>query len=97
MEKVQLMEEAIGLIFDELKYAEEKHPGFPTDPMIATMIMTEECGEAVKAANDFAFSEAPLDGWMKEVAQTGAMALRILISQRLMKEDGFQVKRNVRP
>jgi len=65
--------------------------------MIATMIMTEECGEAVKAANDFAFSEAPLDGWMKEVAQTGAMALRILISQRLMKEDGFQVKRNVRP
>ena len=45
------------------------------------LILAEECGEAIKAVNDYIESEerpAALTQFLYEVAQTGAVARRIL-------------------
>jgi len=41
--------QALELILTELRKAEEKHPGWPTDPCRRMMIIAEESGEAVQA------------------------------------------------
>jgi hypothetical protein len=78
--------EAIQLIMDELVSAEAKHPLFPNDPIHAVAIMAEECGEAVQAAIDFVYQDGIAHRQVnrrklqKELAQTGAMAVRNLIN-----------------
>ncbi len=76
------IEEVIDHIFHELKAAEEKHPGFPQDPVYMAAIMAEEAGESVQAALDIVMKGVDKDyvKFKKEVSQTGAMEIRILLS-----------------
>lgn len=67
------------MIFIELRRAEEKHPGWPDDPIHAVAIMVEEAGEAIQAAIDVYYNNRRSDDLKKELAQTGAMAIRALL------------------
>ncbi|MHB8149962.1 MAG: hypothetical protein ACYDIB_07345 [Desulfobulbia bacterium] len=69
----------IGLIFEELRLAEAKHPGWPEDQIHAAAILAEEVGEVVKAAIDHEWAGGSIDEIRKEAAQVGAMALRLLL------------------
>ena len=71
---------AISLIFSELRKAESKHPSFPTDPVYAVAIMVEEAGESMKAALDYVYAGKDIGELILELAQTGAMAIRCLLS-----------------
>jgi NTP pyrophosphatase (non-canonical NTP hydrolase) len=74
-----LMEQAIDLMFAELRKAEAKFPGWPEDPVHGAAIVAEEAGELVKAALDFYYGRSKWIRQMeKEAAQTAAMALRFL-------------------
>lgn len=70
----------IDRIFAELNKAEKKFPGWPMDPVHGAAILGEEAGEALQAALDYYYGRAiSLDKLKKEVAQTGAMAIRMLL------------------
>ncbi len=71
--------DAIDLIFQELRKAEEKHPGWPDDVVHAVAIMVEEAGEAMQAALDVHYRGRGIEDLRIELAQTGAMAIRALI------------------
>lgn len=79
---MRLESEAIGLILEELHRAEEKHPRWPDDVIHAVGILVEEAGEAMQAALDLTYANGDLDHLRKELAQTGAMAVRALINLR---------------
>lgn len=74
---------AIEYIFQELRAAEKKHPGWPTDLVYASAILNEEAGELTQAVLDYSFKPEHdpelLEKVMREAAQTGAMAMRFLI------------------
>lgn len=72
-------EKAIALVFDELRKAEAKHPGWPEDKIHAVGILVEEAGEAMQAAIDCTYSGADVEKLRIELAQTGAMAIRALL------------------
>ncbi len=73
-------DEAISMIIGELRKAEEKHPGWPQDPIHAVGIIIEEVGEAMKEAVDVTFNGKTRDDLIKELAQAGAMAIRALMN-----------------
>lgn len=73
------VEHAMAAIIDELIYAEKKWPGWPVDPIHAAGVMAEEAGECVRAANRFYYESKSLMEVCKEAAQTGAMAIRMLM------------------
>ncbi len=76
-------DQVIDLIFGELRKAEEKFPGWPTDPVHGAAIVGEEAGELTQAALDFYYGrERYRDKMQKEAAQVGAMAIRFLIGIR---------------
>lgn len=70
---------AIESIFYALRKAETKFPGWPDDVVHGAAIMAEEAGESVKAALDLYYGRGDIANLKKEVAQTGAMAIRFLI------------------
>ena len=72
-------EQAIDLIFSELRKAEKKHPVWPDDKVHAVAIMIEEAGESMQAALDCHYANAGTENLIIELAQTGAMAIRNLI------------------
>lgn len=73
-------EKAIDLVFNELRDAERKFPGWPEDPVHAAAILAEEAGELQKAALDYYYGRHEgTDEMEKEAAQAGAMAIRFLI------------------
>ena len=76
---VRLKEQAIDLIFSELRQAEIKHPYWPDDLIHAVGILTEEVGEAMQAAIDCTYADGDLNKLKLELAQCGAMAIRALI------------------
>ena len=72
---------AVELIFAELRKAEAKFPGWPDDPIHGAGILCEESGEAMQAALDYYYGRTTdTDRLKKEVAQAGAMAIRLLVS-----------------
>lgn len=73
-------EKVIELIFDELRNAEKKHPGWPDDKIHAVGILIEEAGEAMQAAIDHVYNGDGVEKLRIELAQTGAMAIRALIN-----------------
>ena len=73
-------ERSIELIFLELRKAEVKHPGWPTDPVHAVAVLVEEAGEAMKEALDIHYRGKANKDLVRELDQTGAMALRALIN-----------------
>lgn len=72
-------EKAIEQIFEELRKAEAKHPGWPDDKIHAVAILIEEAGEAMQAAIDCVYAGGSIADLRKELAQTGAMAIRALL------------------
>jgi len=72
-------ETAIERVFVELRKAEAKHPGWPTDPIHAVGILCEEAGESMQAAIDVVYASGSVEDLKTELAQTGAMAIRALI------------------
>ena len=66
-------------IFKELKAAQEKFPGWPTDVVHAVAIVAEECGELVKSAIDFHYGRGSKLDLQREAAQTGAMVYRFMM------------------
>ncbi len=71
--------DAIKLILEELDKAEVKFPKWPQDIIHGVAIMAEETGESVQAALDFVYSDGDVEKIKKEVAQSGAMAIRNLM------------------
>lgn len=69
----------LNMVENEIDYAELKHPGWPTDIVHATAIMMEEAGEAMQAALDVYYKDGDKEQLKKELAQTGAMAMRCLL------------------
>ena len=72
-------DEAIEIVFSELRAAEKKHPGWPLDLIHSVGIITEEVGEAMQAAIECEYRQASREPLRKELAQVGAMAIRALI------------------
>jgi len=78
-ECVKTSEDLLEAIFKELRYAEKKFPGWPTDVVHAAAIVAEEAGELVQAALDWNYHREEWTTKMeKEAAQTAAMAMRFL-------------------
>jgi len=81
---------ALDRIMDALQHAERKHPGWHTDPVRQAAIISEEAGEVIQATLNMVEEAERHESGMnrpdlemkviKEVAQTGAMALRYLIN-----------------
>ncbi|RDE12140.1 MAG: hypothetical protein C4K49_10685 [Candidatus Thorarchaeota archaeon] len=69
----------IDSIFDELAAAEKKHPEWPEDKIHAVAIMVEEAGESMQAVLDYTYANGDIEHLKKELAQTGAMCLRVLM------------------
>lgn len=71
----------------ELARASELYPRFPKDVVKAVAIVAEECGEAIRAANDH--DVRPTDETRRDVhdelIQTMAMCIRVL--QNSLYED----------
>jgi hypothetical protein len=72
-------ESIIGAIFGELQKAEEKFPGWPDDVVHGAGILVEEAGETMQAALDLYYGRGTWAQLWKEAAQTGAMAMRLLL------------------
>lgn len=100
----ECLTKTFNAIFSAFDYAVEKHPDWSEYGLSRMMlILAEECGEAVKAANDLmeAVDSGKLGGdesdtaviaqFVSEVAQTGAMAARILAE---MNKRGEEVMRH---
>lgn len=69
---------AVNHILLELLDAEDLFPQWQTDLFRAKSILDEEVGEVAKALNDYEYKGAPLEDVITEVAQVGAMAIRML-------------------
>jgi hypothetical protein len=76
--KVMTVEEAVSSIFEELRIAERNFPGFPIDPIHASAVLAEECGELQQACLQLTYEGGSIDHVRKEAVQTAAMAFRFL-------------------
>lgn len=57
-----------------------KHPEFPTENLVEMVaIMSEESGEAIRAANNYQHESGTIEALKEELYQTAAMCLRCLI------------------
>lgn len=74
-------DELVTKVFAELRRAEEKFPGFPSDPLHALAIVQEEMGETTKAVLQHIYepSKSNGDDVEKEAIQMAAMALRFVL------------------
>jgi len=80
-EDIKSLDTAMSQIVDEYYSACNQHPHWPTDIVHQTAIMMEEAGESIREALRIEYKEgACLDDLKKEVIQTGAMCLRLLIN-----------------
>jgi len=80
-EETKSLDTAMSQIVDEYYSACKQHPHWPTDIVHQTAIMMEEAGESIREALRIEYKEgACLDDLKKEVIQTGAMCLRLLIN-----------------
>jgi len=72
--------QAINLIQAELRKAKEKHEGWPGDEIYMAAILGEEAGEVLQAALDYKLFKGDIEQIAIEAAQTGAMAIRLLMN-----------------
>ena len=83
-------ERSLAIIADilrEIERAEEKWPGFPTDPVHAAAVVAEEAGELVQAALRATYESAAGTAdaineelMMQEATHTAATAVRFLLA-----------------
>lgn len=88
MDKLYGINQAMERIYVAFDDAEKKHPTYPTDIVYRAAILAEETGEVVRAAWDLHVgtvnnlsltqTERHREELKKELAQTGAMAMRML-------------------
>lgn len=79
-ERQSIEQLAMTIIFEELREAEKKFPGFPIDVIHCAGILAEEAGEVMKSALDYHYGRSDnQEELRKEIAQTGAMAIRFLL------------------
>lgn len=71
---------AVDAMLKELERAKAKHPVWPTDIVHQVAIMVEEAGEALRAVLNSAYEGGNIEEVRREVIQTGAMAIRVLIN-----------------
>lgn len=74
------IEQIIEEIMAEIKRAEEKHPGWPLDPIYAAAIVSEESGELARASIEYCWGREGEEELKKEAVQVGAMAIRFLLN-----------------
>lgn len=75
-------DELVTKVFAEFRRAEEKFPGFPSDPLHALAIVHEEVGECAKATLEACYEPNKSNQAIveKEAVQMAAMALRFLLN-----------------
>lgn len=72
-------------VFEEIRRAEGKFPGWPEDVVHEAAIVAEEAGELMKASLDFYYHRWPTpERVYDEAVQTAAMALRFLFNLPLL-------------
>ena len=71
--------EMLGAILAEYKAAEKKHPSWPSDILHQIAIVNEESGEATRASLQYVYEGGKIEEVKKELIQTGAMCLRMLV------------------
>ena len=71
---------AVDAMLQELERAKAKHPVWPTDIVHQVAIMVEEAGEALRAVLNSAYEGGNIEEVRREVIQTGAMAIRVLMN-----------------
>jgi len=75
------LDDAVNLILDELIKAEDKHPDWSAyDVIHRASFLAEECGEAVRAANNYKWENGLIEDLKKELAHAGATAIRNLMN-----------------
>jgi hypothetical protein len=72
--------DALKKIIDEIERAKALHPFWPSDLIHATAIIGEESGEAIRAALNHVYADAPIDEVEKEIIQTVATCFRALMN-----------------
>ncbi len=73
-------EKAIKILCIALDEANKKHPEWYDDIIHCSAVMGEEAGEAIRAALNYTYENSSFDDFIYEVAQTGAMAIKILMN-----------------
>ena len=63
-------------IMREVESAKEKYPEFPDDLIHCIAILSEECGESVRATLNHVYHNDDIEEVKKELIQTGAMVIR---------------------
>lgn len=76
-------------IMAEIDRAESIHPAWPTDAVKAASICAEECGELVRACNDYDESRGSKKPMVTEAIHTAATAIRFL---KGIEQDNTQSK-----
>jgi len=79
------LDDYVGLVFEELRRAERKFPGFPTDPVHAAAILAEEVGELQQACLQWTYECGTFEDVTKEAVQSAAMALRFLFNMESLR------------
>jgi len=69
---------AYEAIRKELAKAKSKFPWWPSDPVHAAAIVSEESGELTQAALQFTYEKGPATAMLEEAVQVGAMAIRFI-------------------
>ncbi len=65
-------------IAQELTFAKQQHPNYPTDIFRQLAIMQEEAGEVTMAVNDLESGKSTIVHVRKELIQTAAMCVRMI-------------------
>ncbi len=87
---------ALGLIFQELERAEQKHGDFPDDLIHAVGILEEEVGEAMREAIDLEYMKAePGQGGLSILGSIAGAAVRSKVDayQRELAQAGAMALR----
>jgi hypothetical protein len=79
------LDDYIEMVFEELRRAERKFPGFPTDPIHAAAVLAEEVGELQQACLQWTYEGGSLEDVTKEAVQSAAMALRFLFNMESLR------------
>ena len=81
------IEKVIASVFAEVERAEIIHPAWPRDPVKAAALCAEECGELVRACNDYDESRGSKKPMVTEAIHTAATAIRFL--KNINEEDSI--------
>jgi len=76
---VTSVQRVTGQVVRSVLAAEEKFPSWPDDLVHGAAIMSEEAGEAVKAALDYTYGRGFLTHYRLELLHTAAMCVRALL------------------